>query len=262
MLFIATQIGEICCFACIIYQHQGPLEPYDTRPWHVVAISAQRNIDCIERYKRRAGNSAQLKEAENRLSQFDARSLSPHTFEDYIIERGVAVNILGLFYENIVFRKWRRRTQIGAQRDHTKLARILRNKFGRNPVLVVGNTSIKSARFHPSTLGVGLRSALRRQGFKILLIDEFRTSRNCPECHTAVENFRYRKSPRPWRRHLPEQEIHGLLRCNSQQCQIQGCPRYYNRDLLAVLNFRRIYSHLARGLHRPMDLRRTVTNDE
>lgn len=151
-------------------------------------LGTKKYVDCIERYKRRAGNPAQLKEAES-LSQFDTRSLSPHTFEDYIIERGVAVNILGLFYENMIFRKWRRRTQKEAQRDYTKLARILRNKFGSNPVLVVGNTSIKSARFHPSTLGVGLRSALRQQGFKIFLIDEFRTSRNCAECHTAVENF-------------------------------------------------------------------------
>jgi hypothetical protein len=117
-------------------------------------LGTKKYVDCIERYKRRAGNSVQLKEADNRLSQFDARSLSPHTFEDFIIERGVAVNILGLFYENIVFHKWRKRTQIGAERDYTKLARILRNKFGRNPVLVVGNTRIKSARFHSSTLGV------------------------------------------------------------------------------------------------------------
>jgi hypothetical protein len=116
-------------------------------------LGTKKYVDCIERYERRASDYVQLIEAENHLSQFDARSISPHTFEDFIIKGGVAINILGLFYENIVFHKWRKRTQIGAERDYTKLARILRNKFGRNPVLVVGNTNIKSARFHSSTLG-------------------------------------------------------------------------------------------------------------
>lgn len=96
------------------------------------------------------------------------------------------------------------------------------NKFDRNLVLVVGNTSIQSARSHPSTLGAELRSALRRQRFKVLLIDEFGTSRNCSECHSSVKNSKFplRKSPRPWRRHFPKQKIHGVFRCNSQQCEI------------------------------------------
>jgi len=58
-------------------------------------------------------------------------------------------------------------------------------------------------------------------------------------------------------------ENHSLLRCNSQQFEIQNCSRYYNRDLMTVLKFRPIYWRLAREFHdfyRPMDLRRTATN--
>lgn len=133
MLFIATQIGEE---HAIWHAPSSNTKGPSNTTIHVHGPSSPSRykeilyLGFIKRYKRRAGNSPQLKEAELRLSQFDARSFFPHTFEDYINERRVAFNILGLFYEDIVFRKWRRLTEIGARRDYTKLAKILEEYTG------------------------------------------------------------------------------------------------------------------------------------
>jgi len=52
--------------------------------------------------------------------------------------------------------------------------------------------------------------------------------------------------------------VHGLLKCQSQQCKV-GCggnDKLWNRDIVAVLNMRRIWESLERGEGRPEDLRR------
>jgi len=98
---------------------------------------------------------------------------------------------------------------------------------------------------------------LYRLGFHILLIDEFGSSTSCSECYTATKPFRKHTSRQPWRRHLPEQIVHGLLECKSRECMDEcgGNSRKWNRDLMAVLNFRRIwYGQYGQG--RPRDLSR------
>ena len=61
-------------------------------------LGRKKYLGFIKRSKLRSGNSAQLKEAELHLSHFDVRSISPNRFDHCIKERGVAFNILGLFY--------------------------------------------------------------------------------------------------------------------------------------------------------------------
>jgi len=122
------------------------------------------------------------------------------------------------------------------------MVRLFQNKFGTDAILVFGDHSSGNMQFQAPTRGVSLHEILRKQGgFQCALIDEFRTSSYCVDCESHVETFMVRSSARPWRRHLPARKIHGLLRC-SGDClgPKQQEQRIWNRDLLAVLNFRRI----------------------
>jgi len=155
------------------------------------------------------------------------------------------------------FRKNRWRSSIGNQRDKALLGNLIRRKFGHNPLIVLGDGSPSSAKFHAPTKGVGLRMDLHRLGFRVVLIDEFKTSTSCLDCFSRTETFQKRPSPRPWRKHL-QQTVHGLLECNSEDCKeyCNGNSRKWNRDLLAVLNFQRIWWAHNHGHQRPADLSR------
>jgi hypothetical protein len=115
------------------------------------------------------------------------------------------------------------------------------------------------ARFHAPTQGVGLRYQLHRLGFRVLLLDEYRTSSSCPDCqeNTMRTNIK-RVNPRPWQRQLrAETFVHGLLECQSTQCKSEcdGHCKKWNRDLMAVCNFRRIWDAYLNGRERPNDLK-------
>jgi hypothetical protein len=52
-----------------------------------------------------------------------------------------------------------------------KLAKNLKLKFGEDSVIIIGNWSASMIKFHEPIKGVGVRRALRKQGFKVFLID-------------------------------------------------------------------------------------------
>ncbi|KAJ2380956.1 hypothetical protein H4S02_006438, partial [Coemansia sp. RSA 2611] len=95
-------------------------------------------------------------------------------------------------------------------------------KFGKDLVLVIGNWSAVNVKSHEPIRGKSWRDFLKRQGFKVYLIYEFRTSCICPVCDSRLENF------------LPSVEKYS----GSDK------RRLLNRNLAAVLNFRRIVESL------------------
>ncbi|KAJ2078153.1 hypothetical protein H4R24_004679 [Coemansia sp. RSA 988] len=103
-------------------------------------------------------------------------------------------------------RKLRLSAYINQQQADERLVCNLRNKFGEDPVLVMGNWSAPMVRYHEPIKGVGMRRMLRKHGLQVLLIDEFKTSSICPECNVGeLKNFKTVKNPRlykkaKWRR--------------------------------------------------------------
>lgn len=99
-----------------------------------------------------------------------------------------------------------------------------------------------------------------RAGFNVLLVNEFKTSSVCPHCHLqSLETFVQRPSPRPWR-HGAMVTVHGLLRCQSEICQLflngEHLPRLWNRDDVATLNIRAIVEETIAQGERPARFRR------
>ena len=158
-------------------------------------------------------------------------------FDEYVRVRGEVANVLGLLYENSFFRRIRWWTSIG-KHDFALLGNLIRRKFGRNPLLTLGDKSAQTAvRFHAPTQGVGLRYQLHCLGFHVLLLDEYRTSSTCPDCFGNTKQPSIKQiNLCPWRRQFGEVSIHGLLECESEQCKTDcgGQSKKWNRDLLAV----------------------------
>ena len=107
-------------------------------------------------------------------------------------------------------------------------------------------------RFHEPVKGKGFRSLFRRVGYKVFLVDEFRTSCRCSACeHGVCSTFRWVVNPRPYRRETrPHILRHGLVKC-------QTCSRLWNRDTNASSNIWKVANNAIQGLARPAYLQRT-----
>jgi hypothetical protein len=236
------------------------------------SMSRRRHLGTIiardkrERFINHRDNTDEIRAAEHRLTQTNSYSTSTTDFDHYVSVRGETANVLGPLYENAIFRRIRWRTSIGKQRDFSLLGNLIRRKFGSNPLIIMGDKSAQTAaRFHPSTQGVGLRYQLHRLGFRVLLLDEYRTSKSCLDCkgNTTKTNIK-RVNPRPWQRQsFPKTSVHGLLECRSRECTLEcdGHSRKWNRDLMAVCNFRQIWDAHLNSMEWPNDLQVQPRNE-
>ena len=206
------------------------------------------NIACDrrERFIKHRNNVDEIQAAEQCLTQTNTHSTSTTDFDRYVSIWGEVVNVLGPLYENPIFRKIRWRPCIGKQRDFSLLGNLIRRKFSSNssnPLIVMGDKSTQTiARFHAPTQGIRLRYQLHRLGFRVLLLDEYRTSLSCPDCQGNMTRTNIKRvNLHPWQRQLHAKTfIHGLLECQSMQCKSEcdGHSKKWNRDVLAVCNFR------------------------
>jgi transposase len=88
---------------------------------------------------------------------------------------------------------------------------------------------------------------LRKAGYDLFLVDEFRTSCHCSACHGECTTFRECDNPRPYRSgHILR---HGLVRCKT-------CQRLWNQDTNASNNIWKIVHNAIHGMERPEYLQR------
>ncbi|KAI7894199.1 uncharacterized protein EV154DRAFT_397899, partial [Mucor mucedo] len=92
---------------------------------------------------------------------------------------------------------------------------------------------------------------LKKNGFEVFLIDEFRTSSFCPDCEQSLKKIQTITSLRPYRRkETPTIICYGLLGYENVNCLIEykdggiAERKLWNRDLAAVLNFKKILESL------------------
>ncbi|KAJ2828827.1 hypothetical protein IWW50_001185 [Coemansia erecta] len=153
-----------------------------------------------------------------------------------------------------VHRKLRLNAHINKRRMEDRLARAIRRMFGVDPTIILGNWSAGMVRGHKPIPGKGLRKMLKRLGFRVYHIDEYKTSTWCPFCKDAeLEKFLPVDNPREHQRpSRPIIKSIAVLRCSNANCLEQDTNigtgdqqrRILNRDLAAVLNFQ----HIVEGL--------------
>jgi len=164
-------------------------------------------------------------EEETKLSSKNSKTNNIDKFKEYIKEKLLLNDKLKDFYENELIRKMKWRSFICKRQSEDNLLNNIENKFGKSNDLLISygnwNNSKKMKHIMP-TMGIGMRKILEKR-FKLVLFDEFRTSKLCCCCHNDLENYN---------------SLHRILVCSN--CKSDGCESknitFINRDINGCKN--------------------------
>jgi len=214
------------------------------------------------------GTNKSVIEYETELSNYNRKTLQIDKFKKYINEKNRINNLLFGFYAKHLFRKLKFGIHINIKRNEQQMIRNFRKMYG-NPdevVICIGDWEQRQQmKYKEPTLGIGIRSLLRKNKYNVYLVDEFRTSCKCSNCDGGIcEKYMVRKNPRPKKnKENPKKErkydemrlVHGLLRCKS------GCGSW-NRDRNGSSNIYKIAYQAIHNLERPSYLCREVKSNQ
>ena len=178
---------------------------------------------------------------ETRLSAFDHKTVAFDGFKAYVQEKLLVNSRIAAFYRQRIFRKLKLNTFYNTRKSEQRMIERFKEIFGSPEQVVIGIgdwEQKKHRKFKEPIKGKGFRTTLRKGGFKVYLVDEFRTSCQCSHCQEEAakcEKFRVRLDPNTKKddsdRHL--RLVHGLLACKT-------CGRVWNRDVNSAINIARI----------------------
>ena len=266
--------------------------------------AAQRSFECQRRRQRsRLENAVKKAEAidgktveqwQHELSFFQHKTSSFEVLKAYVQKKNQVNSKLMAFWAADKFRKMKWQAKVNQRRSEDQLMERFKAKFGgpEQTMVAMGNwCEDKPRRFMEPTKGKGFRKLFRRRGYKLYLVNEFRTSQWCYNCESKVKSkfhkiwnqkpkrsrertccFEERcdgclardrargKVKRPSKRQdcVP---CHGLLMCETcKGLWKQGQERktFWNRDLNGALNIRRVAESIIQGQGRPLYLSRPL----
>jgi hypothetical protein len=203
------------------------------------------------------GTNKSVIEYETELSNYNRKTLQIDKFKTYINEKNRINHILFGFYAKHLFRKLKFGKHINSKRNEQKMISDFRKMYGNpeNVVICIGDWEQRQQmKYKEPTLGIGIRSLLRKNKYKVYLVDEFRTSCKCSNCEGGLcEKYIVRKNPKPNKDEM--RLVHGLLRCNS------GCGSW-NRDRNGSSNIYKIAYQAIHNLERPSYLCRESKSNQ
>jgi hypothetical protein len=209
----------------------------------------------------RFGPTAQ--QCEEHLSEFNTKTLSFEEFKICVKERNFECMLyLGEFYEQYIFRKLKFSAFIGRQITEARMINNFKKKFGppEKVIVCIGDWTQKMKKHHEPTKGKGFRETFRRAGYKVYLVDEYRTSKKCSNCEKTgdvegiCEDVKRVVNPRPWRRaENPTVNCHGLRKCNY-------CEKLWNRDVNAANNIWKCADAARKREPRPLHLQKRANS--
>jgi len=192
-------------------------------------------------------NKNSVIEEETKLSNYNSKSCIYSNFKNYIKTKLEINGKLEKFYNQIKLRKFKWRQYINKQRTESKLVNNIKNNYetkDKKPAIVIGNWNItKQMRNFISTPCIGIKRLLSKN-FKVVTIDEFRTSCLDYKTEDKVKNMR----------DINNKKIHSVLILTEKNRAI-GC---INRDKNAVLNYQKIVKQYMNDRTRPYNFRRDV----
>jgi hypothetical protein len=216
------------------------------------------------------GTNKSVIDYETELSLYNRKTLQIDKFKTYINVKNRINNILFGFYAKHLFRKLKFGRHINIKRNEQQMISNFRKMYG-NPdevVICIGDWEQRQQmKYKEPTLGIGMRSLLRKNKYFVFLVDEFRSSCKCSNCNGGVcEKYMVRKNPRPKpkkntsnpkkeRKYDEMRLVHGLLRCKS------GCGEW-NRDRNGSSNIYKISYQAIHNLERPSYLCREIKSNQ
>ena len=211
-------------------------------------------------------NGKSITEIQSELSIYNSKTASFDKFMEYLKIKNKINEVLFTQYCKEVYRKLKWYRYINTQKTESKLVKNFENKFG-NPSetkVIIGDYDKGSNHMKGKepVITKRLRTILKRRGYDVYLINEFRTSKLCSNCHSEVERFMKRKLPQNNKEIL----VWGLVRCKNEKCHqvtinktSKFCGTIFNRDMNAVLNMHYIVKSLIDTGNRPVEYTRIET---
>jgi transposase len=90
------------------------------------------------------------------------------------------------FYSEYLFRKLRLNRYINKQKSESKFLKEFSDQFGSSEStdVFIGDWDSSRHTFKGQTVtkGIGFRKMFRKYGYKVYLVDEYKTSKTCPLC--------------------------------------------------------------------------------
>jgi len=202
-----------------------------------------RNQKIVLKEKRR---NLHIQDLETKLSKYNSKSVMREGFENYLIAREEVAPKLYKYYENILFRKLRFRTSVYKQKSMDRFLNKIKETFGDNIVICIGDWSNRNRLNGFSTLGVGIKKEIAKRYDFTLLIDEYKTSKLCHGCSNELENV-----------YIKEKKIYRLKGCRTcstynterlegEDVSVYKSCKYINRDKNACLNMIKLAEHMIR----------------
>jgi len=213
----------------------------------------------ILEFKKEKIDGKTIIEFETELSKLNRKTLIIKDFKEYIEKKSEINNKLYKFYEKYIFRKLKLNGYINRKKHEQKMINNFKKIFGKpeDVIICAGDFEQKQGMKYGKepTKGKGIRKIFRDNGYKLYLVDEFRTSCMCSICKEETgrcEKFQIRENPKPYK--SGNILVHGLLKCKT-------CSNVWNRDVNSATNIYRIAKNAINGLERPKYLCREK-NDE
>lgn len=142
----------------------------------------------------------------------------------------------------------------GRQKALAKMVQQLTAKGGKNTLVGFGNWSARDSagiiKKHPCSPAKKLLRALRPH-CTVVMVDEYRTSKLCSQCHARMLNMKTRvDGPDGVRK---SKSVHAVLFCSNRSCAVR-----VNRDCNASRNIFALLLAMVQGRQRPRRFRRGV----
>ena len=212
----------------------------------------KKYANIILKLKKFKINGKTIIEYETELSKFNKKTLNIGHFKNYIIKKTKLNSLIMKFYENYIFRKLKLNRFINIRRHEQLMINKFKELYGEpnDVIIAAGNwTQQKQMKYKESSKGIGMRNLFRTNGYKVYLVDEFRTSCRCSKCGGENEKFLYRDDPRPNKN--KQVLVHGVIRCKI-------CKTVWNRDVNSATNIYRIAKKAITEQERPEYLKRNI----
>ena len=209
-------------------------------------------------------NPSSVKAVESLLSSCNSKTSNLEEFKKYIMAKEKVNSIVASFYKDIIHRKYKLDIYGNKNRSEMRMVNNFRDKFGNSEetIVIMGDWSENNniIKGKEPTINKRIRYLLRRDKYKVYLIDEYHTSKLCNKCESEVVN-EYKRNK------LDENPVWGLVCCKNKNCvqnlrmenpQIQDkikC-RFMNRDRNSVLNMHKIVRNLIVSNTRPQNYSR------
>jgi hypothetical protein len=225
----------------------------ETRKKKYIKINEKHKINTVI-------EGLSIKEWETKISKEIKNTIDFNEFKNYLKVKLPLYYKLQEYYHDPLRRKLRWNTYINTQKSESKMINNFKTIYGSDSIIAIGDYDQGSYHLKGKepVKGKGLRKLFRRSGYKVLLVDEFRTSCRCHNCHGETEKFMYRENHKPIRNKETYKEqilVHGLLRCTSAN----GCGSLWNRDVNGSLNIRMLALESLNGRERPKEFQRANT---